>query len=104
MVEDGLLNVLEEGGIGTIAFPPLEQGILRDRYLKGCPSNARAIRDGRYLKKDRITPALLSKVKKLNKIAKNRNQTLAQMAIHWLLKDERITSVLIGASSLQRRN
>jgi L-glyceraldehyde 3-phosphate reductase len=101
-VEDGLLNVLEEEGIGAIAFSPLEQGILTDRYLKGFPSDARAIRDGRYLKKDRITPALLSKVKKLNKIAKNRNQTLAQMAINWLLKDERITSVLIGASSPQQ--
>ena len=98
-VEDGLLNVLEEEGIGAIVFSPLEQGLLTDKYLKGFPADARAVRDGRYLKKDRITPELLSKVKKLNKIAKERKQTLAQMAINWLLKDERVTSVLIGASS-----
>lgn len=98
-VEDGLLDVLEKEGVGAIVFSPLEQGLLTERYLKGFPKEARAVRDGRYLKKDRITPELLSKVRKLNKIAKDRNQTLAQMAINWLLKDERITSVLIGAST-----
>ncbi|HET9905587.1 MAG TPA: L-glyceraldehyde 3-phosphate reductase [Anaerolineales bacterium] len=101
-VEDGLLNVLEEEGIGSIVFSPLEQGLLTDKYLKGFPKDARAVRDGRYLKKDRITPEVLSAIKKLNKIAKDRNQTLAQMAINWLLKDERVTSVLIGASSSEQ--
>lgn len=98
-VENGLLNVLEEEGIGAIVFSPLEQGLLTDKYLKGFPAEARAVRDGRYLKKDRITAELLDKVKKLNKIAKERKQSLAQMAINWLLKDARVTSVLIGASS-----
>lgn len=98
-VEEGLLDVLAEEGIGAIAFSPLEQGLLTEKYLKGFPKEARAVRDGRYLKKDRITPELLWKVKKLNKIARDRKQSLAQMAINWLLKDERITSVLIGAST-----
>ncbi|HLF65442.1 MAG TPA: L-glyceraldehyde 3-phosphate reductase [Saprospiraceae bacterium] len=97
--EDGLLKVLEEEGIGAIAFSPLEQGLLTDKYLKGFPKEARAVRDARYLKKEQITPELLSKVKKLNKIAKERKQTLAQMAINWLLKDDRVTSILIGAST-----
>lgn len=101
-VENDLLNVLEEEGIGSIVFSPLEQGLLTDKYLKGFPKDARAVRDGRYLKKDRITPEVLSVIKKLNKIAKDRNQTLAQMAINWLLKDERVTSVLIGASSSEQ--
>jgi L-glyceraldehyde 3-phosphate reductase len=101
-VENGLMDVLEEEGIGAIAFSPLEQGILTNRYLKGFPDDSRAVRDGRYLTKDRITSKLLKKVKKLDKIAKDRKQTLAQMAITWLLKDERITSVLIGASSPQQ--
>ena len=101
-VENGLLNVLEEEGIGSIVFSPLEQGLLTDKYLKGFPKDARAVRDGRYLKKDRITPEVLTAIKKLNKIAKDRNQTLAQMAINWLLKDERVTSVLIGARSSEQ--
>jgi L-glyceraldehyde 3-phosphate reductase len=98
-VEDGLMEILGDEGIGAIAFSPLEQGMLTDKYLKGFPDNARAMKEGSYLKKDQVTPDLLSKVKKLNKIAKDRKQTLAQMAITWLLKDERITSVLIGAST-----
>lgn len=97
--EDGLLDVLEEEGIGAIAFSPLEQGILTDKYLKDFPEDSRAVRDPRYLKKDKITPELRAKLKKLNKIAQDRKQTLAQMAIAWLLKDERITSVLVGAST-----
>jgi L-glyceraldehyde 3-phosphate reductase len=98
-VEHGLMDVLDAEGIGSIAFSPLEQGMLTDKYLKGFPKDARAMKDGRYLKKDQVTPEVLSKVKKLNKIAQDRKQTLAQMAITWLLKDERVTSVLIGASS-----
>jgi L-glyceraldehyde 3-phosphate reductase len=98
-VEHGLMDVLDAEGIGSIAFSPLEQGMLTDKYLKGFPKDARAMKDGRYLKKDQVTPEVLSKVRKLNKIALDRKQTLAQMAITWLLKDERVTSVLIGASS-----
>jgi len=98
-VEGGLMELIGERGVGAIAFSPLEQGVLTDKYLKGFPEDARATKDGRYLKKDQITPDILAKVKKLNKIAQERKQTLAQMAITWLLKDDRITSVLIGASS-----
>lgn len=98
-VEDGLLNVLENEGVGAIAFSPLEQGILTSKYLKGFPKDSRAVRDGRYLKKEQINEKILSKVRQLNEIALSRGQSLAQMAIAWLLKDERVTSVLVGASS-----
>lgn len=98
-VEDGLLDVLGDKGIGSIAFSPLEQGILTDKYLKGFPKNSRAIRDGRYLKKEDITETVIGKVSALNDIAQSRDQSLAQMAIAWLLKDERVTTVLVGVSS-----
>ncbi|MCB9284004.1 MAG: L-glyceraldehyde 3-phosphate reductase [Lewinellaceae bacterium] len=98
-VEDGLLDTLEQEGVGAIAFSPLEQGLLTDRYLQGFPEDSRAVRDGRYLRKDRISGERLELVRRLNAIAQKRGQTLAQMAIAWLLKDQRITSVLVGASS-----
>ncbi len=98
-VEGGLLDTLEKKGVGAIAFSPLEQGILTDKYLKGFPKDSRAVKDGRYLSKEKLTADLLDKVSKLNSIALQRNQSLAQMAIAWLLKDKRITSVLVGASS-----
>lgn len=97
-VEDGLLDVLGEKGIGSIAFSPLEQGMLTDKYLKGIPEDSRAAKDGRYLKPDQIRGEKLEMIKKLNQIALKRGQSLAQMAIAWLLKDSRITSVLIGVS------
>jgi L-glyceraldehyde 3-phosphate reductase len=97
-VEDGLLDVLENEGVGAIAFSPLKQGILTDKYLAGFPKNSRAVKDGRYLKTEQINKELLSKVSRLNEIALSRGQSLAQMAIAWLLKDQRITSVLVGAS------
>jgi L-glyceraldehyde 3-phosphate reductase len=97
-VEKGLLDELEQQGIGGIAFSPLEQGLLTDRYLNGFPEESRAVKDARYLKTDQITPEKLDKVRKLNDIALGRGQSLAQMAIAWLLKDSRITSVLVGAS------
>lgn len=97
-VEGGLLDVLEEEGIGSIAFSPLEQGVLTDKYLKGFPEDSRAVKDGRYLQADKLTPELLDKVEKLNNLAKKRGQSLAQMAIAWLLKDPRVTSVLVGVS------
>lgn len=98
-VEDKLLDELENQGVGAIAFSPLAQGLLTDKYINGIPENSRVNKDGRYLKQSHITEGLLKKVKDLNAIAKNRGQSLAQMAIAWLLKDERITTVLVGVSS-----
>ncbi|MBN1789160.1 MAG: L-glyceraldehyde 3-phosphate reductase [Bacteroidales bacterium] len=103
-VEDGLLDVLEKEGIGLIAFSPLAQGLLTDRYLKGIPDGSRASKPHGFLKQKDITPEKLGKIKKLNEIALLRGQTLAQMAIVWLLKDKRVTSVLIGASSVEQLN
>jgi L-glyceraldehyde 3-phosphate reductase len=97
-VEGGLLDVLEEKGIGSIAFSPLEQGMLTDKYLKGIPTDSRAAKDGRYLNPEKLEPGKLEIISKLNQIALDRGQTLAQMAIAWLLKDSRITSVLVGVS------
>ncbi|NHE56622.1 L-glyceraldehyde 3-phosphate reductase [Cyclobacterium sp. GBPx2] len=97
-VEDGLLDTLESEGIGAIAFSPLEQGLLTNKYLNGFPEDSRAVKDGRYLNTEKITPELLAKVEKLNGLARDRGQSLAQMAIAWLLKDQRITSVLVGVS------
>ena len=94
-----LLDELEKQGTGAIAFSPLEQGLLTDRYLNGLPEDSRAVRDARYLNASKITLELLEKVRQLNTIAVARGQSLAQMAVAWLLKDPRITSVLVGASS-----
>jgi L-glyceraldehyde 3-phosphate reductase len=96
--EDGLLDVLDNEGIGAIAFSPLEQGVLTNRYLDGFPEDSRAVKDGRYLKATQITDERLEKVRALHKLAVGRGQSLAQMAIAWLLIDPRVTSVLIGAS------
>ena len=101
-VEDGLLNVLEETAVGCIAFSPLAQGMLTDRYLDGIPANSRAARPGASLKLADISEKRLQQIRSLNEIAKKRKQSLAQMAIAWLLKDKRITSVLIGASSVKQ--
>ena len=100
--DDGLLDVLKKEGIGCIAFSPLEQGVLTNKYLEGFPEDSRAIKDGRYLKQDQITTSRLEKVKSLNQIAQVRGQSLAQMAIAWLLKDPRVTSVLVGASKVSQ--
>jgi L-glyceraldehyde 3-phosphate reductase len=101
-VEDGLLNLLEEEGIGAIAFCPLAQGLLTSRYLNGIPADSRAAKPGIFLKPDGITKELVGKVKRLNTLAEQRGQTLAQMALSWILKDNRITSVLIGASRVSQ--
>lgn len=98
-VEDRLLDVLEKEGIGCIPFSPLAQGLLTDKYLNGIPEGSRAAKSWGFLKPEAVAPAI-EKVKMLNEIASQRNQTLAQMALVWLLKDPRITSVLIGASSV----
>jgi len=97
-VEKGLLDVLGGKGIGSIAFSPLEQGVLTDKYLRGIPEDSRIAKDGRYLKKEQISDEVIEKVRALNGIAKKRGQSLAQMAIAWLLKDDRITTVLVGVS------
>ncbi|NQU87462.1 MAG: L-glyceraldehyde 3-phosphate reductase [Mariniphaga sp.] len=97
-VEDGLLDVLEEEGIGCIPFSPLAQGLLTNKYLNGIPEGSRATREV-FLKKEDVKSAH-DKIVKLNKIAFDRGQSLAQMALAWILKDKRITSVLIGASSV----
>jgi L-glyceraldehyde 3-phosphate reductase len=99
-VEDGLLDLLEMEGVGCIAFSPLAQGVLTDKYLKGIPGNSRAARHlgNGAINSDAISEEMLSKVNKLNEIAKQRNQSLAQMALAWVLKDKRITSVVIGVS------
>ena len=103
-VEEELLDVLEEEGIGCIAFSPLAQGLLTDRYLSGIPKDSRVSKPHGFLQKSQLTHQKLHKVRELNKIASERNQTLAQMAIAWLLKDRRVTSVLIGASSVNQLN
>jgi L-glyceraldehyde 3-phosphate reductase len=101
-VESGLLDVLEQYGVGCIPFSPLAQGLLTDRYLKGIPEDSRAAKSWGFLKSNEITEEKLQTIFDLNEIAKQRNQSLAQMALSWLLKDKRITTVLIGASSVQQ--
>lgn len=97
-IEDGLLDLLGDEGVGAIAFSPLEQGLLSNKYLNGIPTDSRAGKDGVYFNENQITEDKLAAVKALNEIAQKRGQSLAQMAISWLLKDERITSVLVGVS------
>ena len=100
-----MLDVLEEKGVGCIAFSPLAQGLLTDKYLKGIPENSRAFNPNGHLKLEEISEEKVAKIIALNEIAENRNQSLAQMSLAWILKDKRVTSVLIGASSVnQLRN
>ena len=100
-IEDELLDVLEEEGVGCIPFSPLAQGLLTDRYLNGIPVGSRAAKSWGFLRPREVEPAI-GKVNKLNDIAKSRGQSLAQMALAWVLKDKRITSALIGASSVEQ--
>jgi L-glyceraldehyde 3-phosphate reductase len=100
-VENGLLDTLEEEGIGCIPFSPLAQGLLTDKYIKGIPEGSRASKSWGFLRPHQVEPAV-AKVIRLNEIALERGQTLAQMALAWILKDKRITSVLIGASSVKQ--
>ena len=96
--KDGLKDYAGKNGIGIITFCPLAQGLLTDRYLKGIPADSRIRTDGRFLKEDALQRATLEKIEALNEIAKERGQSLAQMALAWILRDGDITSVLIGAS------
>lgn len=98
-VEDGLLDVLGESGTGCIAYSPLAQGALTDRYLKGIPADSRAAREGTTVGGRYLNPENLEKIRRLNEIASERGQSLAQMALAWVLRRPEVTSVLIGASS-----
>lgn len=100
-VEGGLLDTLEKEGAGCIAFSPLAQGLLTTKYLNGIPEGSRASRDG-SLSKDQLTEKNLAHVRALNVIAESRGQSLAQMAISWVLRDKRVTSALVGASSVKQ--
>jgi len=103
-VESGLLDVLEETGMGCITFSSLEQGILTDKYLNGIPQDSRAAsnRGNGAIEATHISDSVLNKVRRLNEVAVSRNQTLAQMALAWILKDDRVTSVIIGASRAEQ--
>lgn len=96
--KDGLKSYAAANGIGVIAFCPLEQGLLTDKYLHGIPEDSRVKTDGRFLKESEITVGRIEQIEKLNDIAARRGQTLAQMALSWILRDGEVTSVLIGAS------
>ena len=98
-VEDGLLDALGEEGVGCIAFSPLAQGMLTDRYLDGVPEDSRAAQ-GKSLDPELLTDESLTHVRALNELAPQRGQSLAQLALAWVLRDDRVTSVLIGASSV----
>jgi L-glyceraldehyde 3-phosphate reductase len=100
-IEDGLLDLLGNSGIGAICFSPLAQGMLTDKYIDRLPKDSRAVKNSPFLNTSQVLE-MIPKIKGLNEIAGNRNQTLAQMAISWILKDNRITSVLIGASKAEQ--
>jgi len=101
-VEDGLLDVLDQEGVGCIVFSPLAQGLLTDRYLKGIPPDSRAGKTGTYLHREDVTEQAVAKVRRLNELAQGRGQTMAQMALAWNLRRKTVTSVLIGASRPQQ--
>jgi L-glyceraldehyde 3-phosphate reductase len=101
-IEGGLLSVLREEGIGCIVFSPLAQGLLTDRYLNGIPADSRASKPHGFLKRDQITEDKLARVRRLQELGRARGQTLAQMALAWVLRHPEVTSALIGASSSEQ--
>lgn len=101
-IEQGLLNVLEKNGTGCIVYSPLAQGMLTNKYIGNIPDDSRAARASGFLQKSEITEEVIEKVKKLNWLAQDRGQSLAQMSLAWCLRDERVTSVVIGARSLSQ--
>ena len=103
-IEDGLLDVLEKNGKGCIVYSPLAQGMLSNKYINGIPTDSRAAKAHGFLKTDQITEDKIKKIKKLNELAVQREQTLAQMAIAWILRHKTITSVLVGASTINQLN
>ena len=101
-VEDETLALAASYGSGFISFSPLAQGLLTDKYLKGIPEHSRAARSTGYLQKDQVTAEKVGQGSRLNEIAVRRGQSLAEMALAWILKDERMTSVIVGASSVEQ--
>jgi L-glyceraldehyde 3-phosphate reductase len=101
-VEDELLDVAAEEGVGLMMFSPLAQGLLTDRYLNGIPADSRVAKSGVFLKESQITDEYLARARRLNAIAQGRGQTLAQMALAWVMRHPAATSVLIGASSAKQ--
>jgi len=101
-IEDGLTAVLEEQGMGCIVFSPLAQGLLSNRYLQGIPQDSRAKKAHGFLQENQVTPEILSKIKQLNQLARERGQSLAQMAIAWALRLPQVTSALVGASKVEQ--
>lgn len=101
-IEESLLDTLEREGVGCIAFTALAQGLLTDKYLKGIPADSRMAGPDATLSRDQLTEQNLKHIRALNEIAQRRGQSLAQMALAWCLRDERITSVVVGASSVQQ--
>ena len=101
-LEQSMFPLVEEKGVGFISFSPLAQGLLSDKYLKGIPENSRAAQSFGFLQKDQITPEMVTKIRKLNDFAKKRKQSLAQMALAWCLHDKRVTSVIVGTSSVNQ--
>ena len=100
--EDGLFSTIKDEGIGSIAFCPLAQGLLTEKYIKGIPDDSRAAKPHGYLKRDAVTDAVVEKVKKLSELANDRMQSLAQMSLAWVLRRHEVTSVLIGASKVEQ--
>src|SRR5699024_4660338 len=94
--EQGILQQAKENGTGFIAFSPLAQGLLTNRYLNGIPEDSRIARGG-FLKKEQLTEQVFNKIKALNEVAGSRGQSLAEMALAWVLKDDLVTSVIVGA-------
>lgn len=101
-IEDGLQDVLQENGVGSIAFSPLAQGLLTNKYLKGIPAGSRAAKTTGHLQVDQVTTEVVDRVQKLNEMAIERGQSLSQMALAWVLRRGRVTSVLIGASKVSQ--
>lgn len=101
-IEDGLQDILQENGVGSIAFSPLAQGLLTNKYIHGVPEDSRAAKKNTFLQKDQVTVDVVNRVKQLNDLAADRGQSLAQMALAWVLQEGRVTSALIGASKVEQ--
>lgn len=101
-IEDGLQDVLQENGVGSIVFCPLAQGLLTNKYINGIPADSRAAKTSSFLSKEQVTDEVVNRVKKLNEVAVERGQNLAQMALAWVLRGGRVTSALIGASRVSQ--
>ena len=98
------MDQASEHGSGFVAFSPLAQGLLTDKYLNGIPEHSRAARSSGFLQRSQVTPEKIEAARQLNEIAHRRGQTLAEMALAWVLRDERMTSVIVGASSVKQLN